>query len=165
MDSGTDVEDRILRAELRALLGGLPDGGDLEADAAGEGLGGGRGPGQCSAGAPGDGVLRPRAMPAVGHGDRLHRLPGVVSRVAQGDLPAGSGGTGRGRQQEAAEAAARRSQPMRGMRSVRVRLPATGASSGVCDQHRREPVGGQPDFVDQKKGKGTVINGAILRGS
>ena len=71
--------------------------------------------------------------------------------------------TGRERQQEAAEAAARRSQPLRGLRSVRVRLPAAGASGGVCDQHRREPVGGQPDFIDQTKGKGTIVMRKMMR--
>jgi hypothetical protein len=54
-----------------------------------------------------------------------------------------------------AEAAARRSQPLRGLRRVRVRLPAAGAPRRLRHQHRRKPLARQPDSA-QPKVKGDV---------
>ena len=88
------------------------------------------------AGAAGHGVLRPRALPALGDGNRLHRLRGVVPGVAEGDLRGRGAGGGLGGQHQNAETAARRSQPLRGLRRVRIRLPAAGPPRGLCHEHR-----------------------------
>src|ERR1019366_6995723 len=90
VDAGPDTAYWVLRAELRALFGGLSDGGDLEADAAGKRLGSRRGPGRCEVGAAGHGVLRSRPMSSVGHGDGLHRVRRMVPCVTKGHLSAGS---------------------------------------------------------------------------
>ena len=52
------------------------------------------------ASAAGHGVLRSRPLPALGHGDRLHRVRGVVPGVAQGDLCGRGRGGGCGWQDE-----------------------------------------------------------------
>ena len=60
-------------------------------------------------------------------------------------------------QDENAEAAARRSQPLRGLRRVRVCLPAAGAAGGLRHQHWRKPLAQQPDSAEQKL-EGAAIN-------
>ena len=56
VDADAGAAHRLLRAELRALLGGLPHRRHLADHAEGKGLGGGRGPAE-PADPPGDGVL------------------------------------------------------------------------------------------------------------
>ena len=41
---------------------------------------------QRKAGSPRNSFLRSRPMPALGHGDGLHRVRGMVSHIAQGNL-------------------------------------------------------------------------------
>ena len=48
-------------------------------------------------------------------------------------------------QNQKSETAARRSQPLRGLRRLRVRVSASGAARGLCNQHRRKPLAQQPD--------------------
>ena len=42
----------------------------------------------------------------------------------------------------------RRSQPLRGLRRLRVCMPAAGTPRRLHHQHRREPFAGQPDFTE-----------------
>jgi hypothetical protein len=157
MDAHPDATDWILRAQLRAVFGGVSDRGDLEDHSPGKGMGSGRWRCSCrgqtfsTAGAAGNGILRSRAMPAVGHGNQLHRVRGMVSGLAEGHLPSGSRDCGRGRQQKDIAAAAYRSQPLCRLRSVRVCLPVAGTSRGVRDEYWGKPVGKQPDFADPEK--------------
>ena len=93
----------------------------------------------------GDCVLRPRTLPALGDGHRLHCLRGVVPGFAQGYLCGRSAGDRLGGQHENTETTARRSEPLRGLRRMRVCLPAAGAPGRLCDQHWRKPFAEQPD--------------------
>ena len=65
MDAHAGAAHRLLRAQLRALLRGLPHRRHLADYAQGKGLGGGRGRAE-PAGPPGHRVLRPRPLPALG---------------------------------------------------------------------------------------------------
>ncbi len=70
---------------------------------------------------------RGRCLPwADGH--RVHRVRGVVPGFAEGDLCGRSPGDRLGGQHEDPEAAARRSQPLRGLRRMRVCMPAAGST-------------------------------------
>ena len=84
----------------------------------------------------GHGVLRPRPMPAVGHGHRLHCVPGMVPHFTQGHLPAAGGGDRRRREYETGPAAVSRSRALRGLWRMRVCLPGTGPTGRIRHQCR-----------------------------
>jgi polyferredoxin len=93
----------------------------------------------------GYGVLRPRPMPALGHGDRVHCLRGVVSHIAQGDLPAASRSGGCGRQRQATEATLSRSCSLCRLWRLRICLSAPGSARRLRHQHWRKPIPNQPN--------------------
>ena len=114
-------------------------------------LGGGRRQPSTTANPHRDGFLRPRPLPALGHGHRLHCLRRVVPGLAQGHILAGGDVIDSAGNTKTSEAAARRSQPLRGLRRLRVRVPAAGAPRGLRHQHRRKPLPGKPDSAQPQK--------------
>ena len=59
------------------------------------------------------------------------------------------------------QAAARRSQPLRGLRRMRVRLPAAGAPGRLRHQHRRKPLAQQPDSAQPESKERSLANVSI----
>ena len=69
---------------------------------------------------------------------------------AQSDLCRGGPGCGLGRKDEDTETAPRRSQPLCGLRRLRIRLPAPGTPCRLRDKHWRKPLASSQILLTRK---------------